>query len=175
MRRFLLCALTASVLVSGPAGAQQPGAARPPALVRLVDCRGITDTTARLACYDREVAALDAAEARKDLVVVDREQLSKTRRTLFGLTLPNLSVFGDDSPDAEAFAKLDTKIKTARQNPYGKWTFVLEDGATWSQVDSRNLGVDPRPGDDISIRRAAMGSYLANVNKQIAIRVQRLR
>lgn len=175
MRPLLLCVLAASLFASGPVGAQQPAPARPPALVRLVDCRGITDTAARLACYDREVAALDAAEKSKDLVVVDRDQLRKTRRTLFGLTLPNLSVFGDDSPDAEAVVKLDSKIKTARQNPYGKWTFVLEDGATWTQIDSRNLNIDPSPGHDISIRRAAMGSYLANVNKQTAIRVQRMR
>lgn len=163
--------LSASVLAQ-PRGGDQP--ARSSALTRLVDCRALTDAAQRLACFDREVAALDAAEARKDVVIVDREQLRKTRRSLFGLTLPNLSVFGDDSPDQEGFTNIDAKIRTATQNPLGKWIFELDDGARWIQTDSRELNIEPRSGHDIKIRRAAFGSYLANVNKQVAIRVKRV-
>lgn len=154
--------------------AQQPQA-RPEALKRLTACRSVAGESERLACYDREVAAVDAAEARKDLVVVDREQLKKTRRTLFGLSLPNLSVFGDDSPDQEGVSRIESRIKSLSQTPDGKWVFVLEDGAQWLQSDSRNLSMDPRVGQPIVIRKAAIGSYLANVNKQIAIRVRRAR
>jgi hypothetical protein len=169
----------AAVLAASSAGAlaQAPKVQteRPALLQNLAQCRGIAEAQARLACFDRTAAAIDEAERAKDLVVVDREQLRKTRRTLFGLTLPNLSVFGDDSPDQEGVERIDTTIAKLSQNGLGKWLFTLPDGATWEQTDSRNLPIDPRVGHSIKIRKAAMGSYLANVKDQIAIRVRRLR
>ena len=174
--RFFVAAL-ALAAIAAPAAAQRgkQEQIRPQTLTRVVDCRKIGGDAERLACFDREVAALDAAEANKDLVVVDREQLRKTRRTLFGLTLPNLSVFGDDNDDEEGVQRIDTTIKRLTQTPYGKWVFTLQDGAVWEQIDSRDLAADPRVGHNIKIRRAAMGSYLANVKDQIAIRVRRVR
>jgi hypothetical protein len=173
MMRALLIALI--VLGAGSAAAaQQTDGKRSQVLTRVVDCRKLTDAGERLACYDREVSAMEAAEARKDLVVVDRDQLRKTRRTLFGLTLPNLSVFGDDNQDEEGVQRIDTTIKSVTQGPYGKWILTLEDGARWAQLDSIELPVDPKPGHNIKIRRAAMGSYLANIKDQTAIRVRRV-
>jgi hypothetical protein len=175
MRLYPPAAVVLILAVAAPVAAQEEEPPRSAALSRLVDCRGIAAAEERLACYDREVAALDAAETRKDVVVVDREQLRKTRRTLFGLTLPNLSIFGDDSPDEEGVQQITAKIKSVSRMPRGEWVFELEDGARWVQTDSRELPIWPKPGHEIAIRKAAFGSYLANVNDQIAIRVERLR
>jgi hypothetical protein len=169
----------AAMLVGLPSAAagQVPNVSteRPVLLKNLADCRAITEAGARLACFDSTSAAIDQAERAKDLVMVDREQLRKTRRTLFGLTLPNLSVFGDDSPNEPGMELIETTIAKVNQNGLGKWVFVLPDGATWQQSDSRELPIDPATGQSIKIRRAAMGSYLANVKNQVAIRVPRLR
>jgi hypothetical protein len=172
-----LVVLCVGASLTAPSAAQQARSdqQRSQVLRRVVDCRQIADGQERLACFDREVAAMDTAEARKDLVVVDREQLRKTRRTLFGLTLPNLSVFGDDNQDQEGISRIETRIKSATQNPLGKWIFALEDGGLWEQIDTRDLPLPPRAGQDIKIRKAAMGSYLANVKDQVAIRVRRMR
>ncbi|HWH17929.1 MAG TPA: hypothetical protein VNT77_06275 [Allosphingosinicella sp.] len=140
-----------------------------------MDCRAIADESERLACYDREVAALDAAEARREVVMVDRQQLRETRRTLFGLTLPNLSVFGDDNEDEEGVSQIEAKIRSAAQTPVGKWILTLDNGTRWVQTDSRNLAIYPQPGHAIKIRKAALGSYLANIAGQTAIRVERSR
>jgi hypothetical protein len=144
-------------------------------LRELIGCRNLAEPSARLACFDRAAAAVDEAEKRKDLVVVDRDQLRKTRRTLFGLTLPNLSIFGDDNKDQEGVSQIETKIRAATQNPYRKWILTLQDGAQWEQIDGRELSITPRAGHSIKIRRGAVGSYLANVQNQTAIRVRRLR
>jgi hypothetical protein len=173
MTRALFLALFC-LAVGSAAAAQEADGKKSQVLTRVVDCRKLTDAGERLACYDREVSAMEAAEARKDLVVVDRDQLRKTRRTLFGLTLPNLSVFGDDNQDEEGVQRIDTTIKSVTQGPYGKWILTLEDGARWAQLDSIELPVDPKPGHNIKIRRAAMGSYLANIKDQTAIRVRRV-
>lgn len=172
--RLTVAAVAASTIFGGTALAQAKSAERSPAFQRLVDCRAISDSAGRLACFDKEVATLDAAESSQNLVVMDRDQIKKTRRSLFGLTLPNLAVFGDDG-QAEENRAIESKIKSAWMNGNGKWNFELVDGARWVQTDSRNLNIEPRGGHDINIRKAALGSYLANVNKQVAIRVQRIR
>ena len=171
----LLTAAAAFAALTAAAEAQQPPAERPAALSRVVQCRSIASTEERLACYDREVAAMDAAEASRELVVMDRQQIRRTRRSLFGLTIPNLGIFGDDNEDEEEASRIESTVASASQNAAGKWVIELADGARWVQSDSRNLSIEPRRGHTIRIRRAAMGSYLANVNNQTAIRVRRLR
>lgn len=165
-------AFTCALAVSTAAIAQQRPADRPPAFRKLVDCRRIADSSARLACFDREVAAIDAAEAGQELVVLDKAQIRKTRRGLFGLSLPDVGIFGGSAADEET-GTIETTIKRAWQIADGRWGFELADGAQWVQTDSRNLNSDPKAGHAIKIRRAALGSYLANINNQVAVRVRR--
>lgn len=169
----------AAIIVAGaaaPAAAQLTGNERPEALDRLLGCRALEAADARLACFDREVAAFEAAQAANQLVVMDRQQVRRTRRSLFGLVLPDLGIFGDNNADPEeAVAEIETTIRSAAQNGLGKWVMVLEDGARWIQLDTRTLPRDPRGGMPIRIRRAAMGSYLANIDGQVAIRIRRER
>ena len=172
MRLLILAAVAAAP--AGVAHAADPKP-RPPAFQKMVDCRGIADAGQRLACFDREVAAVAAAEGRQDLVVIDRARVRTARRTLFGLQVPDLGIFGDDEGrEGDGVDRIETSIASVGQNADGRWTFRLADGARWVQADSRELGVDPAVGQPIAIRKAAMGSFLANVNKQIAIRVRRL-
>ncbi len=178
-RRFFVSAVTLTTLavVGYPAVAADPAKPRTPILAKLVECRTITTDAARLACYDVQVRQLDQAERNEEVVVVDRTAIRKARRSLFGLTLPDLSIFGDrderGKPEEEGVSKIETTIKRAEQNPRGRWVLTLEDGARWIQIDNRTLARTPKPGTAIVIRKAAMGSYLANIDKQIAIRVNR--
>lgn len=171
-----LCLFAIVLTAATPALAQDTPRERPEALSRVINCRAIQSAEERLACYDREVAAFDTAESTNQVVVMDRQQVRRTRRTLFGLVLPDLGVFGDNNTDPEeAVAQIETTIQGATQNALGKWIIILEDGARWVQSDSRDLARHPRHGMPIRIRRAAMGSYLANIDGQIAIRVRRER
>lgn len=169
-------ATTALLCLAAPASAQNRDAPRPRPEVmnRVVQCRAISSAEERLACFDREVAAMDAAAASGHLVAMDRQQVRRTRRSLFGLALPNLDVFGDDRQDDEEASRIEGTVRSASQNANGKWTIVLDDGARWLQIDSRNLNFPPRPGQPIRIRRASLGSYFANVNNQTAIRMRRI-
>ncbi len=159
---------------AGPAlaqPAQAPRPATPEAFNRAVQCRAVADPQERLACYDREVAAMAAAEASNEIRVVDRQQVRNTRRTLFGLTLPDLNVFG--SGDDDPMDEINGTIRSVTELPSGQWAFTLEDGARWVQIDNRTLSSYPRAGHTVRIRRAAMGSFLANINRNTAIRVRR--
>jgi hypothetical protein len=178
MRVFALAA--PCFLIAAGASAQQTSDAvslRPEAVTRVFDCRTLQAAEERLACYDREVGALQAAEAAREVVVYDREQVRKTRRSLFGITLPNLNIFGggdDDQEEGEGFTQIESTIRSITQDGRGRYLVTLEDGARWAQIDNRELSATPRHGQPIRIRRAAMGSYLANIGGNVAIRVRRV-
>jgi hypothetical protein len=173
---FALVAL--GLLASGSAGmAQIPGVeGRSPAFQKLVDCRAVTESAARLACFDAQVAALEQAERSKNIVIADKAQVKQARRSLFGFSLPKIALFGDgakDEAEEEEFERIETTIQSARQLGDGRWFIILEDGARWMQTDSQQMGRPAKPGDKIAIRKAAMGSFFANVNGQRAIRMKR--
>jgi len=173
--RIAFAALAVLSLAAGAsAQRQRPEQERPEVLSRVVQCRGIASAEERLACFDREVATLDAAQASGQLLTMDRQQVRRARRSLFGLTVPNLGIFGDDNEDEEEAARIESTVRSASQNAEGKWIITIEDGARWLQVDSRNLNFPPRAGQPIRIRRASLGSYFANVNNQVAIRMRRI-
>ncbi len=176
-QRFLIPVATlAAMLLASGAAAKEEKQARPELFRKLVDCRQIAEASARLACYDAQVAALDAAETRQDVVVVDREGVKKAQRSLFGLTLPRIALFGNDKDDdgeKEDSSRIEAKIKSAFQSRDGRWTIIIDDGAKWVQTDERGLRSPAKPGQTVKIRRAAMGTFFANVDGQIAIRVRR--
>lgn len=162
--------LWAVVAVASAADAKDP--VRAPQLERLVACKALADSTERLACYDREVASIDQAEQRDELVVVEKEQLRKARRTLFGLSLPRIDLLAG-SDKGEAIDQIDGKIAAARHGP-GGWRVTLEDGSIWQQVDDKPMFRDPKPGDAVIVSRGALGSYFMRVNKIPAIKVRRI-
>ncbi len=142
---------------------------------KLIDCRAVIDGGARLACFDDQAAKIDAAEAKQDVIVIDRSQASKARKEAFGLPAskrPMLGVEKGSSPLGEGVNDIQTTLLQARRMKSGKWLFVLADGARWFQTDRDSIR-DPKPGQSIRIRKAAVGSYLANIDGRRAIRVMR--
>ena len=139
----------------------------------LIQCRALASDVERLGCFDRETAALVEARARGDVVVADRGEVRRARRSLFGFDLPRLRIFGEER-EGDRVDRVEGVIRSATSGERGRWLLVLEDGARWQQTESRALGRDPKPGQPVLIRRGALGGYLASVNGQIAIRVRRV-
>lgn len=165
-----LVLLTALV---APAVAQPAPEGRAAILSKLSDCRKITENAQRLACFDSAVGALEQAEAKGEIVVVDREQARKVRRQAFGFNLPSLDLFDRGESPAE-IANVSGKIATARQTGAGKWVVTLEGGAVWEQSDTAALNRPARPGMAVSIKRAALGSFLLSVDGQRSYRARRV-
>jgi hypothetical protein len=68
--------------------------------------------------------------------------------------------------------EIESIIASARVNPAGKLMLTLEDGARWVQIDSNKFRL-PKAGLPVKIRRAAMGSFFANIDGRPAIRMRR--
>lgn len=165
----------AALALAAPGATAAQSNERPELLSRLVDCRRLSADAERLSCYDARVSALDEAERKREVVVVDRAQVREARRSLFGLALPKIRLFGDreGAPEEPEFSQIETTLKSAQQLG-GRWQFTLADEARWIQTDGEELARTPKPGQTIRIRRGALGSFLANVERQPAIRVKRV-
>lgn len=174
MRFFAVIPLAVVLACGVPAhGAKPVGNEPPAAFAALVECRKIGEAAARLACFDARSAELEAAAQRRELVVVDSKQMRDTRRTLFGLTLPRLAILGGDDEAAQV-KSVEGVVSAARLDADSRWIVTLKDGATWRQIDSNVLGLEPRGGSKVVVRRAALGSFMMSVDKQPGIRVHRV-
>lgn len=173
MRSWTSCAaLFASSVGIAITGPPVSAADRKPMLLEAVTrCRTIIDPAQRVACYDRSVEALQAAEARNEVTIVDRAQVRETKRSLFGLTLPRLSIFGKDDGGIE-ISQIDSAIASATIDR-GGWVFRLADGSTWRQIDDTEIGRRPRPGDKVTVKRAALGSFRMTVASSPGMKVRR--
>ena len=148
----------------------------PTVLQALTDCRTKTDDVARLACYDKAAAGIAEATAKKDIVVLDREEVRATRRGLFGFSLPKLNFFGnkdvENDTGREDIDEVDVVVKSARSFGYQLWRMTMEDGSIWVTNEASTL-ITPRAGSKVHIKRAALGSYFIKVDGSRAVKGRR--
>ena len=176
---FLAAALAGSA--GQASGAGKPSAKKRAAVLEaIVACRAITESEARLKCFDDASAKLDEAEAAGQVVVVDREQAKQVRREVFGLQLPSLDIFnlggGGKAAGAAAADDVDQiadTVRSAGRAGDGKWVFELTGGPVWRQMDDGQLANDPHAGSKVVIKRGALGAFFMKVDGQPAIRVHR--
>jgi len=160
------------VLAASGASAAPKEAGRAQVLKAVVDCRAIADNAARLACYDTAAGRLDEAEAKGDLIVMDREQTRQARREAFGFSLPSLDIFNrGEAPETAGRASFT--VERAWRSPEGKWVVELDTGAVWRQIDENSIRKRPEKGSTVEIRTAALGSYFMKIDGQLAMRAHR--
>lgn len=149
----------------------------PGAYLELLRCRGLADTVTRATCFDAATAAMDKAIATGELFITDRTQVNAAKAASFGLATPAPGLTLNESkgnagktPEAE----LSGVIKSVRSSPDG-WVVSLEDGSVWFQADANPSGIDPKPGMQVTIKHAALGSYRLMLNKNVGFKVKRVR
>jgi hypothetical protein len=170
------------LLAAGVSGSVQARAQEPPttgapgAADVLFSCRAITDDQARLECYDREVGALQQAQAKDEVMIVKQEEVMEARRDLFGFTLPKIALFKgrgkDDAP--EEIKQIEETLTAFKLDPTGRAMFTLSNGARWIQSDNAAVLGEPKPGDKVTIETASLGSFKASIAGRRAIRVRRV-
>lgn len=159
---------------AGAAVAQQPqDRQRPAQLESLLRCRGIPAVEDRVRCYDSAAAVLDAATSSGNVVVIDRDAISRTRRTLFGLSLPSLPFLGGNDGEEEA-SEIQSTVRGARSVEHGKWLVTLQDGAVWQTTEPNTRSRSPRTGDSITIRKGSLGSYRMSWEGSRAVKAKRI-
>lgn len=176
--RILLLAiavLPVPVSAAPPASIPAPSTARP--IAELNACRAIADPMQRLACFDRAVAALASAQASNEVVIVERQEVRRARKGLFGFSLPSVGFLTgrkDNAEDAAEAAELTTVITASRSLGYDKWSFTVEGGAIWVTVESSSRFVEPRVGRKVTLQKGLLGAYYAKVEGGPRVQAKRV-
>jgi hypothetical protein len=169
-----LGAIAALAALSVPALAKDPPK-QSPLVNALQACQAIADPAERLACYDKEAGALLAATSKGDVAVVDKGEVRKARKSLFGFSVPRIPFFsGDDTADAVSDT-LESTIKSASGIGYGKFRMVIAEGnAVWETTETYATMREPRAGDKIVIKRGPLGSYLLRIGSNRGLKGKRV-
>ena len=177
MRRLAMAMVLVAGLGTG-AVAAPPQESDPAARVLggLRACRTLADAD-RLACYDRAAAALDQAVQTKEVTLIDKQEVRRTRRGLFGFNLPRIGLFssdGDDQGEKEGFTEINSTIASARAVENNRVEFRLTDegDAVWRTTDP---GYPPKAGSTVRIRKGTLGNYFVRFNNERGVRGMRIR
>ncbi len=166
-----------AILLSCSSGALAQQASGERVIESLTRCRGIAEPLARLECFDRSTAALESAIRSKEVTILDRQEVRKARRSLFGFTLPRIGLFGgrDDGPeDRKEFEELNTTVVSARQVQNSRVEMrIAADDAVWMTTDP--MPFPPRSGAKVRIRKGALGNYFIAVEGLRSVRGMRVR
>ena len=176
---MLRAALLAAAFAATPALAQTP----PGGFGAILGCAGLEADGERLACFDREAAALRS----RDVVAVPARDVEELRRESYGFNLPSLERVAPAPPGAEEREPDRTRswtVQSIRNARSGRAVFIMDDGQVWQQTDGDGQRF-PEPGRrgavvTAEIRPAAFGSYLLSVSQDGrrrggSVRVRRVR
>jgi hypothetical protein len=159
-----------AIALASAAWAEAPKASE---VAAVAQCRTIADAATRLACFDKAAAQLQQALDRKTLTVLDQEGVRQTKRSLFGFALPAIPLFGrSDETKHDEFTEIETTATQVRSIGYGKFEFVLPDGAHWQTTEPSPM--EPKSGIKLRIKKGALGSYFLFISNERPVRARRV-
>lgn len=167
-----------AVLMSPAVGLAQSGKPAADPFDPLRACRAIAADSERLACFDKVSGTLLTAADEGDLSVVNREEVRKTRRTLFGFTLPDLGIFGGGDKakakdEADQIEVLNTTIASYRSTKDGIQITTAE-GAVWEIDNPPRRLMTPKAGQPVEFRKGSLSSYFIRINGQGGVKGRRI-
>jgi hypothetical protein len=140
-------------------------AAVPP---EFVACSRIQKNSERLACYDRAIAYLTQP--------TEQQAAAPSPEGSFGLQAsvpqpPAAAREGSKSNEVSSITARVTEVSTDRA---GNKVVSLDNGQTWREL-SKSTFLSLDPGDEVTINRAALGSFIMSVPNGRPVRVRRVK
>ena len=154
----------------------------------LLDCKQLTDNSARLSCYDRLAATFVSQEA-SAAVAVPSTAVSGAAAP--GAAAPAsapavVATPATATPSAEVIAadfgktqsrpsdqveQLQATVKSLSRNKMRKLLITLENGHTWRQTEDDSIQL--KAGDSVTIEKASFGSFLLSktgTNRKVRVK-----
>lgn len=165
----VMVAMTVSLIADHAEARQNNLAAGNDLIGTVTRCREIEADGARLACFDAAATQLAAAG---EVAFVSRQDVEQNQRRLFGFNVSALNPF-DSSGRSESLQWISGTITSARNLGRGEWSITLDDGSVWRKTDGANVSFSPNRQYAVTVRRAALGSYMMKVANDSPFRVRR--
>jgi len=170
--------LTAVFISFGPAVADRAAAADQS---KGAECAALDDPAARLACFDaafpraprtsspKPAAAAVAADEPATAVAPDAP-VSEAQK--FGLSSKQRAAL-EAKPAEPAPVATTAAVKTVHRLPSGYLLIGLDNDQVWQQTELDSQ-IRLQPGDQVTIRRASLGSHLLVTPSHYSTRVRRI-
>jgi len=169
-KKIAVLSVTAVIFASNQAAAEQDLAPSGSDLIGAVtQCTTIAADAARLACFDAAAARLSAAG---EVVIVSRQDVQQNQRRLFGFNVTGLNPFSG-SGESEELQSISATMTSARNLGRGEWSITLDDGSVWRKTDGVDVLFSANRQYPVTVRRAALGSYMMKVANDPPFRVRR--
>lgn len=149
----------------------------------LLDCKQLTDNSARLSCYDRLAATFVSQEASAVVAVpgtVAPETPAPASAPAVVATpataTPSAEVIAADfgktqSRPSDQVEQLQATVKSLSRNKMRKLLITLENGHTWRQTEDDSIQL--KAGDSVTIEKASFGSFLLSktgTNRKVRVK-----
>jgi hypothetical protein len=134
-----------------------------------VTCSRIQKNSERLACYDRTVSYLSQP--------AEQQTLAPSAEASFGLqaSVPQpAAAAAIEESKTEEVASLTARVTAVTSDREGKKVMTLDNGQTWREVNKSGF-VALEAGDEVTISRAALGSFMMSVPNGRPLRVRRVK
>ncbi len=174
IRLIVLCG-TSLLLAAGPAASATAQTRQPAQVQALLACRANANEAQRLACYDAAVTQMEQAVRSGSVAVIDRSEVRRMRRSLFGFSIPDIPFLGGGREGEEEFKEITAKVQSARSQGYDKWTVTLDNGAVWRTTEALKTFEPPKAGATVTVTKGALGGYWMKVDNSRPAKALRVR
>jgi hypothetical protein len=150
-------------------------------LAGLFACRELTDAAARLACFDRETAALARSPGAPVAAAPITTPATPTAPRLtpeqkFGLSPKAIEAKEEAAATkGPTETKLQARITALALLGDGRTLFTLDNSQVWRQLEADGTDVMAKLGDAVTISRGMLGSYWLQMKTGRGCKVTRLR
>ena len=148
----------------------QPEIPRSPTVDAVLACQAQTSVEARLACYDRTVAALRQGLDAGTVLALDPRQ---ARRSMFGLSTPEILERAGDREEMPS--EITARVQSAGHSGFQRWIVTLDNGQVWRTTDMVGEAPPPRAGTTVQLSRGALANYWLRVPGFRSLRAVRVR
>lgn len=143
-------------------------------------CASMGDDGARLACYDRifrqPVPTAGATQTPSAAGSVGAATVAPpvNPQADFGLTEAAKRARDPEKASELMPESITRKVASVDRKQNGELVVTLDNGQVWAQLET-DTKARVRPGDTVTIKKAALGSYLLVTPSKLATRVRRVR
>lgn len=124
-----------------------------------LDCSNIESDDARLQCYDSVAGRVTADESQAHPPNSDEDDQAPVATSVeqFGKAPEKVTEIIAESAGIETVDEIRASVERVNKDLHGRLVFALDNKQKWRQVRSESMYI--KAGDEVRIRRAALGSF----------------